>query len=361
MNDSTSLSPRHAIPSFWNLDPEKSACLHLGENPFPPTDTVLKAVAEASLHLNRYPDTNANHLREKLAEYVGYGIEPKHILVGNGSDELIDLAVVTFAEPHKGILTFEPSFFVYAFAAKRHRIPVYTLPRKPDYTLSAFPEENPQNRGFSPENIGITFIANPNNPTGTLTPRERLLEWMNRWSGIIVVDECYYEFSGETLADCVLNSDRLVIFRSLSKGFGLAGLRLGYAIAHETLIDVMARHALTFPVNVLAQAAGIAALGESDVHRQRVHELIRRREQLQKELSQLGLTVLPSHANFLLVIWPQSSVNKFPAKSLAEHGIYVSDQTAALGLGVPALRIAVGTSEENQNLVHSLRQLLPAA
>jgi histidinol-phosphate aminotransferase len=135
-------------------------------------------------------------------------------------------------------------------------------------------------------------------------------------------------------------------------------LRLGYAVAHERLIDTLARHAMTFPVNALAQAAGIAALEQVDVYRRQIEELKYRRDQLQRELSQLGFSVLPSHTNFLLALAPENFVPVNPAKTLAEKGLLVSDQTSTPGISQPAIRIAVGTEKENRRLIEMIRGII---
>jgi len=349
------LPPRHDIPSFWRPHTPGTVFLHLGENPFPPTDRVQRAIAEAARHAHRYPDTNGLVLRARLAEYAGHGLRRENVLLGNGSDELIDLAVVAFAGPSRAVVTFEPSFFVYTFAARRHGVPAVSLKRAGDYSLPPVPEILP---AVKDEPVSLTFLANPNNPTGTLTPRERIVAYLEAWPGIVVVDECYFEFSGETVADLIPRHENLLVLRSLSKSFGLSGLRLGYALGHEKTVDSLARHAMTFPVNALAQAAGLAALEDAEFYRQRIHGMIQARGALQRELQALGLDVLPSQANFLLTLWPESIPERHPARLLAERGILVSDQTAALNLSRPALRLAIGTPEETARLLQAIRVLL---
>lgn len=349
------LSPRHDIPSYWRRPTSAEALLHLGENPFPPTERVHQAIAAAGENANRYPDTNGLALREKLAEYAGHGVQPENIILGNGSDELIDLAAVTFSEPASPICIFPPTFFVYGFSAQRHGIPTVSIPLTTDYRLPEIDSLDPQ---LSAGNYSLSFIANPNNPTGTLTPRERLLDYLKRWPGIIVVDECYYEYSGETIIDLIPQYPNLLLFRSLSKSFGLSGLRLGYAVGQRPLIDAMERCAMTFPINVCAQAAGVAALEDADEYRARIRQLIQHREELRRDLDKLGLEVVPSYANFLLTIWPPAWNEKQPAQQLAQQGILVSDQSANMNQGRPALRIAIGTPEENERLRTAIRSLL---
>lgn len=347
----TSLPPRKAIPSFWNENNKDKVFLHLGENPLPPSEHVLSAICEAAHHANRYPDTNAIALRERIASYVGHGITPQNIIMGNGSDELIDLAITVFARQNKMIATFEPSFFVYNFAAQRHGFGVKSFRRTGDFNL---PPIDLLSEQYPLDNISLTFIANPNNPTGTLTKRETLIEYIDQLPGLIVIDECYFEFCNETVVDLINDYDNLIVFRSFSKSFGLSGLRLGYALAKECLIERMERYALTFPVNALAQAAGIAVLEDLSHYQSRISTLIEQREWLKNELENLGLKVIPSHTNFLLVLWNQS--DESPAQRLAEKGILVSDQTQNVAVKVPALRIAVGTPEENEQLLSVIKK-----
>ncbi|MGC9327488.1 MAG: aminotransferase class I/II-fold pyridoxal phosphate-dependent enzyme, partial [Candidatus Hinthialibacter sp.] len=160
------LPNRHDIPSFWRPHEKDAVFLHLGENPFPPTDRVRKAIVQASENANRYPDTNCRALREKLAEYAGGGILPENIIAGNGSDETIDLAIVSFCSPRRPAAIFVPTFFVYEFAALRHAADVVKIPLADDFAL---PDRSSLHIDFAQQNYSLTFISNPNNPTGALT------------------------------------------------------------------------------------------------------------------------------------------------------------------------------------------------
>jgi histidinol-phosphate aminotransferase len=342
------LPPRIDIPTFWRE--QNAIYLHLGENPFPPTEGVLQSIASTAQNVNRYPDTNCIALREKLASYVGNNIESKHIIVGNGSDELIDLATVAFLNEGDCIATFEPSFFVYRFSAQRHNNNVVRIQRDENYDLPSESKLRPQLQNEP----ALTFIANPNNPTGTLTSRDDLIAVLNCLPGTKVVDECYFEFCNETVVDLIHERDDLIVFRSLSKCFGLAGLRVGYAIACEALIERMASFALTFPVNAIAQAAAIAALNEVHEMTQRVEQLIEQREKLAQVTNALGAKTIPSHANFILTLWNKESDL---ATKLRECRIFVSNQTANIGCEQIALRIGVGTPQENQKLIEALNRL----
>ncbi len=336
------MPPRIDIPTFWR---EPNAVYsHLGENPYPPSEHVQCAIADAALYCNRYPDTNCFALREKLALYVGANVNPENIIVGNGSDELIDLAVVALTDEGDSVATFEPSFFVYRFAAQRHNRAVDRLERTPDFNL-------PDAQSITSESA-LTFIANPNNPTGTLTSRMQLVSILDRLTGVKVIDECYFEFSEKTLAPLIHERDDLIIFRSLSKSFSLAGLRVGYAVAGEALIERMANAALTFPVNAIAQAAAVAALDEADEMKRRVVTLVEQRKWLADQLRLLGAEAPVSYANFVLSLWPPEND---PSQRLKQAGIYVSNQTKNVGGEQIALRIGVGTKQENQKVIEALK------
>jgi histidinol-phosphate aminotransferase len=352
------LAPRHDIASYWRPHDDDAVFLHLGENPFAPTERVKTALMEAIQNVNRYPDTNCMELREKIADYVGHDAAAENIIVGNGSDELIDLSVVAFGNQTDPAVVFSPSFFVYGFAAKRHGVPVVLIARDDDFDLPAVDDIPAQLKDGS---YSVSFIANPNNPTGTLTARERLIEYIEQWPGIIVVDECYFEYAGETVVDLIHQNDNLLVLRSLSKSFGMSGLRLGYAVASRSVIDRMERYAMTFPVNVCAQAAGIAALEDADIYRQRIKELQNRKDALQAQLEGFGLDVPPSQANFLLTLWPESWNDKKPAQLFADKGILLSDQSANMNLGRPALRIGVGSEAENQRFLKAAGEILGIA
>lgn len=343
------MKPRKDIPSFWRSMSE-DIWLHLGENPYPPTPNVLRAIEAAAQSANRYPDTNAIALRDALAAYVGHGVSRNNILVGNGSDELIDLAVVSLTRPGDAVAHFVPSFFVFAFCAERHGRSVVSIPRTEAFDL---PDVEQVADAVAEHPVSLSFIANPNNPSGTLTSREHLLNTAQVLSGITVIDECYFEFCHETLADRVIHDRSLIVFRSLSKSFGFSGLRLGYAIAHEEVIERMERFAMTFPVNALAQAAGIAALQDVQRYLDRIMILTRQRNWMRSHLLKLGLIVPPSATNFLLACWPRACEQN-PAAVLADQGIWLSDQTANLNRGVPALRIGIGTEEQNRRVLEAI-------
>lgn len=355
------LGPRKAIPSYWNRSgdhPADRLYLHLGENPFPPTAGIVEAIRQAAAEINYYPDSNAVALREDLAAYVGHDIGAENIIAGNGSDDLIQLVVQTFLPVGGTVVSFEPAFFYYGFCTGRagaRYAPVFRQ-RATGYDLPSMDQIRPH---LNEEKPDIIFLANPNNPTGGLVSGGRVLELIDSAPGVVVIDECYFEFCCQTVADRVHDRKNLVVLRSLSKSFSLAGVRIGYAIACRDRIEAMERMALTFPANAIAQVAARAALREVNVMRQRVETLIAWRTELTRRLQSLGLEVFDSHTNFVLVSsGPSARLPDNSASLLAERGVLVSDQSATPGVEGTTLRIAVPNSDQMERLVRELDDLL---
>jgi len=355
------LEPRKAIPSYWNPPddgPEERLYLHLGESPFPPTPNVVEAICRAAESVNYYPDTNAVLLRRDLADYVGHGVTPENIIVGNGSDDLIQLIFQTFLPRRGKVFTLEPTFFYYGFCSARlgaHYIPL-VRESAPDYDLPPMGEILTFVFEVAPN---IIFLANPNNPTGALVDEERVSRLIARAPHIIVVDECYFEFCSQTVVEQIHTCKKLIVLRSLSKSFSLAGVRVGYAVACRELIEAMENMALTFPVNAIAQAAARTALRETDIMKERVEKTRMWRNKLSIEILSLGLDVSTSHTNFLLISSGGSiRLADDCAERLAQKGILVSDQSATPGMEGTAIRVTVTDPGRIQRLVGELRRCL---
>ena len=352
-----SLSARKAVPSYWHR-PGEQICLHLGESPFPPTESVQQAIRDAASVANYYPDTNAVALRDDLAGYVGHKVRPEQIIVGNGSDDLIQLVVQTFLSKGGTVVSFEPTFFYYGFCTAREgeRYAPMFRRRADRYNVPGMEEIHSHLQKEKPD---LVFLANPNNPTGGLVDRQHVFQLLEWTPGILVVDECYFEFAGLSVVDLIHEHENLIVLRSLSKGFSLAGVRIGYAVACRERIDAMERMALTFPVNAIAQTAARAALRETEIMRERIRQIVAWRKNLACELIRLGLDVFPSHTNFLLVC--SGLLNKIPddcALRLSERGILVSDQTHTPGIEGTALRITVGTPGQLERLLQEIREFV---
>jgi histidinol-phosphate aminotransferase len=325
--------------------------LDKGEFPYPPSPHVVKAIADAASQINRYPDVLGGDLREALAEYTGKKI--KQIIIGNGSDDIIELIVKVFVSIGEEVLLPIPTFFIYDFATKVvGGIPV-AVKRNEDFSLDIAAIIDRVTARTK-----IIFIANPNNPTANLISKAAILEILNRVDCLVVIDECYYEFCQETLSDLVEEYPNLIILRSLSKSFGLAGIRLGYGIANETIIDYLYRAAQLFPVNKLALVAANAALEEQAYVHSNIRKICQERTELARGIEKLGFIVYPSATNFLFVrTKPLGITSQNLVQSLREKKIFVADFGLKQGLDAYYFRTAVGTPRENQALLSALEEV----
>jgi histidinol-phosphate aminotransferase len=322
------------------------------ENPLPPSDRVQRAVAAALVQLNRYPDGSGFYLRQALAKR--HGLTSDHIVLGNGSNELIELLVRTFLRPGDEAVVPHPSFVVYPMivqAAGGIRVMVMLRDHRLDLEAMA--------RAITPM-TKVVFIANPNNPTATIVTADEVEHFMARVPErtIVVFDEAYIEFAlGPDFPDAlayVRQGRKVVVLRTFSKAASLAGLRVGYAVADPDAISLMNRIRQPFNVNSLAQAAALAALDDDSHVLECVRMIEAGRHYLYDEFRALGIRYVPSRANFILVDAGRSATDIY--QRLLKGGVIVRPMTP-FGMET-ALRITVGTPEENRRLVKALHAVL---
>lgn len=320
------------------------------ENPLGPSPKALDAARARIGEVHLYPDGAAYRLREAIAAH--HGIDMGEVIQGNGSNELLDLIVRTFARPEHHIVFAEPAFVVYRIAALSGGIPFTAVPtRDLTHDLEAM-------AAAVRPNTRVLFVANPNNPTGTHVGRsavERLLREVPP-EVVIVMDEAYIEYADAPDFPDSLQlrglRERLLVTRTFSKIYGLAGLRVGYAVGPARLVDYMNRVRAPFNVSGVAQAAAIAALSDTEhLESSRSHNL-RERERLTRELTRLGLRVAPSQANFVL-----ADVGR-PARPVYEALLRRGVIVRPFGNLPTSLRITVGTSSENSRFLESLAEVL---
>jgi histidinol-phosphate aminotransferase len=321
------------------------------ENPLGPSPKAMAAVRAALDDLHRYPDGSCYHLKRALARKLGVSSEA--LLIGNGSNEIIELAVRTFLRQGEEAVMADQAFVIYRMVVQAHGGRSICVPlRNFTHDLEAIADAvTPSTR--------IVFLANPNNPTGTIFSRAQWEEFLGAvpTDVVIVMDEAYAEFVDDpnypdSLAD-LRRRRRIMVLRTFSKIYGLAGLRVGYAIADPELVEMMDRLRAPFNVNTLAQVAAVAAL-DDDEHVVRTKRVNREgMAYLRESLSALGLECVPSWANFVLV--------------RVRNAARVYDQLLRLGVivrpvpvyGFPEhLRITIGLPEENQRLVRALQRVL---
>lgn len=322
------------------------------ENPLAPSDRVQKALLAALSALNRYPDGSGFYLRQALAKK--HGVAAEQVILGNGSNELIELLVRTFLKPGDEAIVPHPSFVVYPMivqAAGGIRVMVMLKDYRLDLEAMA--------RATTPL-TKLVFIANPNNPTATIVTADEVEHFMGRIPErtIVVFDEAYIEFAlGPDFPDAlnlIRQGRKVIVLRTFSKANSLAGLRVGYGLADADATALMNRIRQPFNVNSLAQVAALAAL-EDEAH---VLECVRMieagRHFLYDEFKALGLKYVPSRANFILVDVGRSAADIY--QKLLHQGVIVRPLTS-FGMD-STLRITVGTPEENRRLVKVLRAVL---
>jgi histidinol-phosphate aminotransferase len=296
---------------------------------------------------NRYPDPHHVQLRKKIATIKG--VAPEHIFIGNGSDECIDVLFRCFSEPgESNTIICPPTYGMYQVSAQINDIAILEAPLLPDYQLNLAHIEqlvNPQTR--------IIWICSPNNPTGNLMHLEDIETVLNNFSGLVVVDEAYINFARQrSLIALLPDYPNLVVLQTLSKAWGLAGLRIGMAFASREVVEIMNKVKPPYNISEPAQQLAIKALEEVGQVNDMITLLVDMREALAAVFRQMPLVeaVYPSDANFLLVKIQQAhQVYEF----LLDKGIVVRDRSR-VQLCDDCLRITIGTEQENTLLVDAL-------
>lgn len=336
------ISEQHNIPA--------DAIIKLGsnENPLGPTPAAVRAIIEHANEVSIYPDSDASGLCDALSGYTGY--PSTNIVASAGMDGVID-TLMRMLMPGVAIIP-APTFSYYAISARTHHGTPVFIPRD-------------ENSGFDPQAVlsqvtdetRVIFLCSPNNPSGNLVPESDLRTILAGCSdcngcdgcgAVVFLDEAYVEFARTSMIHLVREYDNLVVGRTLSKAFGLAGLRVGYAVMPEKMRDEYLGYATPFSVSSLASAAGIAALGD-DAHLKQSVTLVRDGRRM---LMEIPFRVYPSEANFVLVdVSPYRSGDV--CELLARKGIIVRDCSSFRGAGDALVRVSVGTPEQNERVVEA--------
>jgi histidinol-phosphate aminotransferase len=319
------------------------------ENPYPLPEQLRRELAEVLAHadLNRYPEPSGRKLRELLARKmrVPQGME---LLLGNGSDDLIQIVTLALARPGAAMMFPVPTFVMYGMNATLTGMRAVAVPLREDFSFDA---EDFVARMHA-ERPALVFLAYPNNPTGVLYPEEDVLKVIRAAEGLVVIDEAYHVFAGKSFMPRLPEFPNLVIIRTVSK-LGLAGIRLGYLAGRPEWVAEFNKVRQAYNVGVLTQAAALFALERLEVLEAQAALIRAQREELGKALAALkGITVFPSQANFFLLRVPQA---ERVFERLRRQGVLVRN----LHPGVAGcLRITVGTPDENRILLTALREAL---
>jgi histidinol-phosphate aminotransferase len=322
------------------------------ENPIGPSPKALEAIMDALRNLHRYPDGNNYHLKKRLAEKLKVSFD--EIVVGNGSNEIIELLVRTFLSEGDEVIMPEPSFLMYEIMVQAGGgRPVKVALKERVLDLEGMAE------GISPRTRMI-FVNNPNNPTGTIVSRDEFEAFLQRVPPdvIVVMDEAYIEFVRDGTCPTgleYLNDEKTVVtLRTFSKTYGLAGLRIGYGVMKGGLADLMHRVRQPFNTNLLAQVGALAALDDDAFLDKTVSTVHKGLDFLYGEMENLGLRYFPTQTNFFLIDLERDAKSVF--ENMLRRGVIVRPMMA---YGYPNyIRISVGLPEENQRFVEALKQVI---
>jgi histidinol-phosphate aminotransferase len=327
------------------------AKLASNENPLGPSPLAIDAIVRNLGSLNYYPNGGLD-LRERLA--AEFDVKVGNVIAGSGSDGIMSNIIRTFLCDDDEVLTTEAAFVGFQLLARSRGVAYRTVPyRAWHYDLIAL-------AGAITEKTKIIYLANPNNPTGTIFSRQEFDEFYKHVPArvLIILDEAYFEYAQDNprYPDSMhYRYDNVITLRTFSKVYGLAGLRIGYAFAHEELISNLLKVKLPFEPSGPAQAAGVAALEDREFIHRSLELNVRGRKLFTNVLQHLGLDIVPSAANFVMVPLESAQVASWLTEELLRRGVIVRPLAA---FGLPnCVRISTGTDEENQMLIGALEQL----
>ncbi len=317
------------------------------------SDMWLELVKKAEI--NRYPDPGARQLKQTLKKAFALP-EKSDVLLGNGSDELIQMIAMTMAAPDRVVLSVEPGFVMYRMIALMVGMEYVGVPLNDDFsldvesTLAAIKKHNP----------AVVFLAYPNNPTGNLYAEDAIRSILETTGGLVVVDEAYYAFAGTSLVNWLAQYSNLLVMRTVSK-MGMAGLRLGYLIGDCQWLEQIDKMRLPYNIGVLTQATAQIALENIEVFDQQTQQICKDREGLYAALMEIDdIEVYESHANFILF-----RVKNLPSRAvfdaLKTQGVLIKNLGDKEGPLYGCLRVTVGTQDENQKFLHALQVALQAS
>lgn len=340
------------VPAYTLRAFDAEVKLNQNENPYDfPADLKEETFRRfRDRQWSRYPDFVPEALRQKLAEFAGW--QKDGVLVGNGSNELLQATLMVLIKSRTRVAIPFPTFTVYRLISRVLGAGVVDIPLNPDmsYNVDALIETSME------AGAGVLIINTPNNPTGSVLRGEGLRRILERFPGHVLLDEAYYEFWGETAIDFLKNYPRLIITRTFSKAMGMAGLRVGYLLAHPDLAAQISKAKLPYNVNQFSLTAAEVALENLPRFRAAIEAVLNERARLGKELGMLpGVKVYPTEANFFLLELPVAPRLVFD--DIYAQGILIRDVSSYPTLS-QCVRVSVGTPDENNRLLSALRAAL---
>jgi len=324
---------------------ERVVKLNTNENPFEPSPRVMKAIQQVEPEmLRRYPNPTAERFRLAAAKVLG--VSPDMILAGNGSDDILTIATRTFVAPGGVLASPEPSYSLYPVLARLEQATFSPVPWEKEWSLPT--------DGLVDTKADAIYLANPNAPSGTFVSPTKVEELARSFSGLLLIDEAYADFADDNCLALAREYRNVVIARTMSKAYSLAGLRFGYAVAQPDVIEEMTKVKDSYNCDAISVAAATAAIEDQEYARERWEFVKSERQRLSAELTQIGWAVAKSQANFILATCP-SGRGKEVYLGLKQQGILVRYFDKP-GL-TDKIRITVGQSQENNALLAGIKAL----
>jgi len=330
-------------PGFQPKSPDVVK-LNTNENPYPASPNVLKAIYNLSAeNLRRYPDPMGDVFRKAAAKVLG--VQPENIICTNGGDDLLNICVRASCDTNRPLAYAQPTYSLYPVLAQLQGCQAIEVGRNPKGSLDELADMN----------AALTIVCNPNAPTADFLPVESLVKLAGRLTGALLIDEAYVDFSEDNAVRLVREFDNVIVLRSMSKGYSLAGMRFGYGVAVSNLIEGLMKVRDSYPVNAAAIVAATAAIEDRDYFKVNVKKVKAERVRLTERLRAMGFNVPDSQTNFVL-----ATCLKKPAKqiheTLVQRAIFVR-YFALPGLE-DKLRITIGTPQQNDKLLAALKEIV---
>tara|TARA_Y100000590_G_scaffold62434_2_gene66792 strand:+ start:543 stop:1613 length:1071 start_codon:yes stop_codon:yes gene_type:complete len=337
------------LKAYQVEDVKEGIKLHANENPYPTSPEFTKIILDylKSLDLNRYPDPDCKNLKKAISNIIKS--PTNQLIIGNGSDELIQNLMQVFCDEGDTVAFPDPTFAMYYIIAKGMGLKVETYPLNNEWDFNA----KQLLKHLHSNKARLVFISYPNNPTGNCFSRKEIQELIESYQGIVVLDEAYYDFSGLTFLDQMQDHNNLVILRSLSK-IGLAGLRVGYGIFPRELVDEINKVRMPYNSNSISQIAAAELLKNFSLVQNQIDSIKNERDRLLKELSKMkSITAFPSDSNFILFKVANNGEKLF--YDLMENGVLIRNLGSHPMLN-NCLRVTIGTKYENDQFLELLTQ-----
>lgn len=332
------------------IEEEYTIKIDANESPYNILDNIGESILEelGAQRANRYPDNESLDLKKALVQYTG--MDEENILCGNGSDELLKMIIDAFVDKGDNVVTHSPSFAMYKVITQIAGGNLIEVVGDESFSIEIDNIISKANENKAK----VIFLCNPNNPTGREIPKEDIMKVLDNTSSIVVVDEAYYEFNGETLIDKIDEYERLIVLRTLSKAFGLAGLRIGYGVASKDTIEILSKVKAPYNLNSISQLIGKTALDNRHIVDKYIEAIKAERKRIFRELSNIeGIETIPSKSNFILIkaekysdLIPRFKEEKILVKGFGKEGVLEN-----------CIRLTIGTEDENTKVLKTLKEV----